>query len=64
MQPGVRRIEAVTGKAVLALMNDRQAVLNEAAAALKTNPNELAAKIEQQIQRRTRTEQEARKAGC
>ena len=46
---GVRRIEAVTGKAVLALMNERQAVLNEAAAALKTNPNELAAKIEQQI---------------
>ena len=46
---GVRRIEAVTGKAVLKLMNDRQAVLNEAAAALKTNPNELAAKIEQQI---------------
>ena len=32
---GVRRIEAVTGKAVLKLMNDRQAVLNEAAAALK-----------------------------
>ena len=46
---GVRRIEAVTGKAVLQMMNERQAVLNEAAAALKTNPNELAAKIEQQI---------------
>ena len=46
---GVRRIEAVTGKAVLKLMNDRQAVLNEAAAALKTNPNELAAKIEQKV---------------
>ena len=46
---GVRRIEAVTGKAVLKLMNDRQAVLNEAAAVLKTNPNELAAKIEQQV---------------
>ena len=46
---GVRRIEAVTGKAVLSLMNDRQAVLNEAAAALKTNANELPAKIEQQI---------------
>ena len=30
-------------------MNDRQAVLNEAAAALKTNPNELSAKIEQQV---------------
>ena len=45
----MRRIEAVTGKAVLKLMNDRQAVLNEAAAALKTNPNELSAKIEQQV---------------
>lgn len=46
---GVRRIEAVTGKAVLKLMNDRQAVLNEAASVLKTNPNELSAKIEQQV---------------
>lgn len=46
---GVRRIEAVTGKAVLQMMNERQAVLNEAAAALKTNPNELVVKVEQQI---------------
>ena len=45
----VRRIEAVTGKAVLQMMNERQAVLNEAAAALKTNPNELVVKVEQQI---------------
>ena len=36
-------------KAVLQMMNERQAVLNEAAAALKTNPNELVVKVEQQI---------------
>ena len=44
---GVRRIEAVTGKAVLDYLNDRQHILNEAASALKTSPNELAAKVEQ-----------------
>ena len=44
---GVRRIEAVTGKAVLDFLNERQHILNEAASALKTSPNELAAKVEQ-----------------
>ncbi len=44
---GVRRIEAVTGKAVLHFLNERQHILNETAAALKTSPNELAAKVEQ-----------------
>ena len=38
---GVRRIEAVTGKAVLSYLNERQHILSEAAAALKTSPNEL-----------------------
>ena len=47
---GVRRIEAVTGKAVLAYLNERQKLLTEAAAAaLKTSPNELPAKIEQTV---------------
>lgn len=46
---GVRRIEAVTGKAVLAYLNERQKLLSEAAAALKTSPNELPAKIEQTV---------------
>ena len=46
---GVRRIEAVTGKAVLSYLNERQHILNEAAAALKTSPNELPAKIEQTV---------------
>ncbi len=44
---GVRRIEAITGKAVLDFINERQHILNETAAALKTSPNELAAKVEQ-----------------
>ena len=46
---GVRRIEAVTGKAVLSYLNERQHILSEAAAALKTSPNELPAKIEQTV---------------
>ena len=46
---GVRRIEAVTGKAVLDYLNERQKLLTEAAAALKTSPNELSAKIEQTV---------------
>lgn len=46
---GVRRIEAVTGKAVLDYLNERQKLLSEAAAALKTSPNELPAKIEQTV---------------
>ena len=45
----VRRIEAVTGKAVLNYLNDRQHILTESAAALKTSPNELAAKVEQTV---------------
>lgn len=46
---GVRRIEAVTGKAVLDYLNERQQLLSEASAALKTSPNELPAKIEQTV---------------
>ena len=46
---GVRRIEAVTGKTVLSYLNERQHILSEAAAALKTSPNELPTKIEQTV---------------
>lgn len=46
---GVRRIEAVTGKAVLAYLNERQQLLADASAALKTSPNELPTKIEQTV---------------
>ncbi|MDO5142421.1 MAG: alanine--tRNA ligase [Eubacteriales bacterium] len=44
---GVRRIEAVTGKAVLRFLNDRQRILTETATALKTSPSELIAKVDQ-----------------
>ncbi len=45
---GVRRIEAVTGKGVLGLLNKFEGELNSAAAVLKlNNPSELVAKCEQ-----------------
>jgi alanyl-tRNA synthetase len=44
---GVRRIEALTGKAVLQFLNDRQHIIADTAAALKTSPNELLSKVEQ-----------------
>ncbi len=44
---GVRRIEATTGKASLAVMNRNQEMLFQAAAALKAKPGELREKAEQ-----------------
>ena len=44
---GVRRIEALTGKGVLDYIADRQALVNNAAKALKTSPADLLVKIEQ-----------------
>jgi alanyl-tRNA synthetase len=44
---GIRRIEAVTGEGALAWVQSREARLAEAAAALKTNPDEVAQKIAQ-----------------
>ena len=43
---GVRRIEAVTGKACMARMEAGQAALTEASSKLKVKPEELAAKIQ------------------
>ena len=43
---GVRRIEAVTGKACMARMEAGQAALTEASSRLKVKPEELAAKIQ------------------
>ncbi len=51
---GVRRMEAVTGEGALAWVQDREAKLAEAAAALKTNPDEVAQKVAQ-IQESART---------
>ena len=46
---GVRRIEAVTGKMCLKKMEDAQAVLAESASRLKVRPNELAGKIQSNL---------------
>ncbi len=47
---GVRRIEAVTGKAVLHMMEDAQRMLDETARSLKTTPQELVQKATQTLQ--------------
>ncbi len=44
---GVRRIEAITGRGVLRILSEKQALIAEAAKALKTNPAELVQKVEQ-----------------
>jgi alanyl-tRNA synthetase len=44
---GVRRVEAVTGSNAVAYVQELEATLNTAAAALKTQPHELAARIAQ-----------------
>jgi alanyl-tRNA synthetase len=44
---GVRRVEAVTGDAALALVQEQQALLGEAAAAIKAPPAEVPAKLAQ-----------------
>ncbi len=46
---GVRRIEAVTGKACLKKMEESQAVLSEASSKLKVKPNELGTKIQSNL---------------
>lgn len=43
---GVRRIEAMTGKGVLQLLNEKQKMILETAKALKTTPTELLQKVE------------------
>jgi alanyl-tRNA synthetase len=44
---GIRRVEAVTGEGALRWVQEREAKLAEAAAALRTNPDEVAQKIAQ-----------------
>jgi alanyl-tRNA synthetase len=44
---GIRRVEAVTGEGALALVQNLNRRLLEAAAALKTNPDELTSRIAQ-----------------
>ena len=55
---GVRRIEALTGEAARLWLADRDAKLREAAAALKTSPDEVPARIASLVEERRRLERE------
>jgi alanyl-tRNA synthetase len=55
---GVRRVEAVTGEAALKLLEERDRFLNEASAALKARPAELAERITNLLEDRKRLERE------
>jgi alanyl-tRNA synthetase len=62
---GVRRIEALTGEAARQWLSEREARLREAAAALKTSPDEVPARIASLVEERRKLEREladARKA--
>lgn len=47
---GTRRIEAVTGEGAYRVLNDQVSLLKEAAARLKTNPKEVAVRVESLLQ--------------
>jgi alanyl-tRNA synthetase len=55
---GVRRIEALTGEAARRWLNERDARLREAAAALKSSPEEVPARIAALVDDRKRLERE------
>jgi alanyl-tRNA synthetase len=55
---GVRRIEALTGAQALAYLGRQEALLLEAAAALKTAPAELPARVQSLLEERKRLERE------
>ena len=55
---GVRRIEALTGEAARRWLGDRDARLREAAAALKSAPDEVPARIAALVEERRRLERE------
>ena len=55
---GVRRIEALTGEAARRWLNDREAKLREAAANLKSAPDEVPARIASLLDERRRLERE------
>jgi alanyl-tRNA synthetase len=55
---GVRRIEALTGEAARQWLNDRDARLREAAAALKSSPDEVPARVAALVEERKRLERE------
>ena len=55
---GVRRIEALTGEAARQWLSDRDAKLREAAATLKSSPDEVPARIASLVEDRKRLERE------
>lgn len=55
---GVRRIEALTGEAARQWLNQRDERLREAAAALKSSPDEVPARVAQLVEERRRLERE------
>ena len=58
---GVRRIEAVTGDAAIAVVDQLEAQLNQAANTLKTNPNDVNEKLSSLIQSNKALEKELEK---
>lgn len=55
---GIRRMEAVTGEAALDYVNANQARLNEVSTIIKANPDNVAEKISQLVQRSRQLEKE------
>ena len=55
---GVRRIEALTGEAARQWLSDRESKLREAAATLKSSPDEVPARIASLVEERKRLERE------
>ena len=55
---GVRRIEALTGEAARRWLTDRESKLREAAASLKSSPDEVPARIASLVEERKRLERE------
>ena len=59
---GVRRVEALTGEAARAYLSTREDKLREAAAALRTTPDEVPARVAQLVEERRRLERELAEA--
>jgi alanyl-tRNA synthetase len=59
---GVRRIEALTGEAARVWLGDRDAKLREAAATLKTSPDEVGARVAALVEERRKLERELAEA--
>ena len=59
---GVRRVEALTGEAARAYLSARDGKLREAAAALKTSPDEVPARVAALVEERRRLERELAEA--